>query len=257
MDHITITEKNSVLRMLGREAMKPSVWLTIAGVLFFSIILDVPSLIWGGSAWTAEEIQKIITDYFQLGILPQVPRYYYIDALYTFLIMGPLTYGLCAFLLKIFRRKPTGTLEIFLGFANFKNAFLFHLIQSLFVIVGFALLVVPGVFLAYSYAMGYYLMNDDPELKPVEALKLSRSLMKGNRWKLFTLHISFIGWSILLSLAVTLLAAVSGWLGVFVNVFLGALLSAYVHLSEIAFYEMLVGHLHRVAPEEVRSNAAQ
>jgi|GEM_PF-6491680 len=254
MNRIIITEHNRTIRMLGREAMRPYVWLTIAGVCFFSVILDIPSLIWGGSAWSAEEIQQIANDYYRFGILPQIPRYYYINNLYAFLITGPLTFGLASFLMKIFRRKQTGTLEIFLGFANFGKTFLFYVSETILIALGSILFVIPGLVLAYSYAMGYYLMNDNPELRAWDAMKLSRSLMKGNRWKLFTLHLSFIGWGMLIALATWFVSSVSTWLGAFANVFLSSLLTAYIHLSEIAFYEMLVGHLHRVSPEVSDSN---
>ena len=102
--------------------------------------------------------------------------------------------------------------------------------------------------------MGYYLMNDDPELNAIQAMRLSRELMRGNRWKLFTLHISFIGWAFLVGIVYFTLSRLSLWIGVLANVILSSLLTAYFRMSEVAFYEMLVGHLHRLDPEEVKAN---
>ena len=254
MDHFVITEKNKILRMLGREAMRPYLWLTIAGVCFYTVIMDIPNIIWGDSAYTAEQLQEVFNDMFRYGVMPDVPRYYFIDSLYTFLITGPLLYGLTMFLLNIFRRKPTTTLEIFLGFSNFKKTFPHYAARVFMTIVGMILLVVPGFVFLYAYSMGFYLMCDDPNLGPIEAMKLSRRLMKGNKWKLFTLHLSFIGWVALFGLITTFLNAISMWLAVFANVFLSAFLTAYIRLTEVAFYEMLVGHLHRLDPEEVKAN---
>ncbi len=250
MDHNLITEKNAVIRMLGREAIKPYLWLTVAGVCFFTVIMDIPNIIWSNELYTTEQLQAILRNLFEFGIYPTIPRFAYVKTLYTFLITGPLTYGLCSFLIKIFRRKPTTSLEIFLGFSNFLKTFLLYLLMTLAALAGLVLLVVPGVILIYCYSMSYYLMVDNPELGAVAAMKESRARMRGNKWKLFTLHLSFIGWMILSAAVTTFLSAVSPWLSVIVDVFVSALLSAYIRLSEVAFYEMLVGHLHRLNPEE-------
>ena len=254
MKHIIITEKNSIMRMLAREAIRPYMWLAIAGVCFTSVILSIPSLIWGDSAWTAEELQKILLDFYQFGVRPTIPRYYYVDSLYTFLISGPLSFGLISFLMNIFRRRETRTLDIFLGFANFWKTFLFYVLTMILTVLGSILFVIPGLVVVYSYAMGYYLMNDDPELNAIQAMRLSRQLMRGNRWKLFTLHISFIGWAFLVGIVYFTLSRLSLWIGVLANVILSSLLTAYFRMSEVAFYEMLVGHLHRLDPEEVKAN---
>lgn len=61
------------------------------------------------------------------------------------------------------------------------------------------LLIVPGIIKAYSYSMAGYLLSLDPDMNTGEAIRQSKELMKGNKWKLFCLQFSFIGW-ILLSL---------------------------------------------------------
>ena len=59
------------------------------------------------------------------------------------------------------------------------------------------LFVIPGILKAYSYALVYYIKNDHPEYSWRECFIASNALMKGNRWKLFCLQFSFIGWTIL------------------------------------------------------------
>ncbi|WP_373284199.1 DUF975 family protein [Priestia taiwanensis] len=41
------------------------------------------------------------------------------------------------------------------------------------------------------------MLNEYPELSPNEAITKSRKMMKGYRWKLFCLYLSFIGWFLL------------------------------------------------------------
>ena len=45
-----------------------------------------------------------------------------------------------------------------------------------------------------------YILAEHPDLTAGEAIERSREMMSGNRWRLFCLRISFIGWDILCSL---------------------------------------------------------
>jgi uncharacterized membrane protein len=59
------------------------------------------------------------------------------------------------------------------------------------------LLVVPGIIKSFEYAMIPYILADDPEISCKEAFAKSKELMKGNKWRLFKLELSFIGWAAL------------------------------------------------------------
>lgn len=56
------------------------------------------------------------------------------------------------------------------------------------------LLVVPGIVRFYSYSMTPYILIDNPELSANQAINLSRKMMKGHKFDLFFLQLSFIGW---------------------------------------------------------------
>ena len=53
---------------------------------------------------------------------------------------------------------------------------------------------------SYSYAMTEFILAEHPELTAGEAIAQSKVMMAGNRWRLFCLHFSFIGWDILCTL---------------------------------------------------------
>lgn len=59
------------------------------------------------------------------------------------------------------------------------------------------LLVIPGIVKSYSYAMAPYIMAEHPALTANEAITESRRIMDGNKWRLFCLDFSFIGWELL------------------------------------------------------------
>ena len=50
---------------------------------------------------------------------------------------------------------------------------------------------------SYMYSMAYFIMADYPDVGVVEALRSSRNMMKGNKFRLFCLDLSFIGWVLL------------------------------------------------------------
>jgi uncharacterized membrane protein len=49
----------------------------------------------------------------------------------------------------------------------------------------------------YRYAMSDYILAENPEMSPSDALAESKRMMHGNKWRLFCLELSFIGWGIL------------------------------------------------------------
>ena len=73
-------------------------------------------------------------------------------------------------------------------------------LQGLYIALWSLLLVIPGIVKTYSYAMTPYIMSEHPSLTANEAITESRRIMDGNKWRLFCLDFSFIGWELLCSL---------------------------------------------------------
>ena len=78
----------------------------------------------------------------------------------------------------------------------------------------------------YSLALALFILNDEPTLKSSEIVKKSETLMKGNKWRLFCLELSFIGWILLTSITFGL-----ALLWVF----------PYMQIATVKFYEELAG----------------
>ena len=111
--------------------------------------------------------------------------------------------------------------DLFTGFYRFYDALIMNLVCFLAVFGGFLLFVVPGVMLSYAYAMAPYILAENPDISGVEALRLSRQMMKGHKWELFWLELTFIGWSILAA---------------FVPLIGGAVVETYKGISKTSFY---------------------
>ena len=66
--------------------------------------------------------------------------------------------------------------------------------------------VVPGVYVAYSYALVFHIKKDNPDFRWKQCFDESERLMEGNRWRLFKLQVSHLGW-IIAGLAFVLVGA--------------------------------------------------
>ena len=86
---------------------------------------------------------------------------------------------------------------LFRYFPHWKNAALTELLKTAYILLWSLLFVIPGIIAAYSYAMTPYILAEHPELTAGDAVRYSRDLMSGNRWRLFCLGFSFIGWEFL------------------------------------------------------------
>lgn len=86
---------------------------------------------------------------------------------------------------------------LFSGFSIYGRAFLLRILTTLYIFFWSMLLVIPGLIKSYSYSMAPYILAENPDMGANEAITASRELMDGNKWRLFCLEISFLGWSIL------------------------------------------------------------
>ena len=116
------------------------------------------------------------------------------------LVTGPLTLGLVIVFTNLVRGEKATVSQLFNGFGNFGKSIILDLLNTIFVMLWSILLVVPGLIKYYSYSMSFYILRDNPEMTQAQARKASIQLMKGNKWKLFCLHFSFIGWILLSAL---------------------------------------------------------
>jgi len=59
------------------------------------------------------------------------------------------------------------------------------------------LFIIPGIVAAYSYSQARYILFADPEKSPAQCIDESTALMRGHKWELFILDLSFILWGLL------------------------------------------------------------
>ena len=65
--------------------------------------------------------------------------------------------------------------------------------------------IIGGIIKMYEYRMIPYILAENPKANRKEVFKLSKQMMKGNKWKTFLLDVSFFGWNILSMITLGLL----------------------------------------------------
>lgn len=113
------------------------------------------------------------------------------------LLAGPLAVGLAGFFLNIARGREAELGNIFDGFQSFGNALGTYLLMLVAIMVGFMLLVIPGIILSFGLSQSMFILADNPDMGPVDVLKKSWKIMDGHKFDYFILSLRFIGWAIL------------------------------------------------------------
>ena len=134
--------------------------------------------------------------------------------------------GAAIFSLSISRGKEGRLEQLFEGFNHFATALVTYLLLLLYVFLWMLLLIVPGIIAALGYSMTFYILADDPLIKPQDALKKSKSMMDGHKEKLFYLCLRFFLLAILCILTLGI-----GFLW----------LIPYVHVTMAKFYDDVKG----------------
>ncbi len=155
--------------------------------------------------------------------------------LITAVVNWTFQFGYEGYCLDVARGKETGFARLFCGFPRLGWVLLTNLLIALFTTLWSVLLyvgagVVTIVFMCFEdsavggllavltilawiaatvglvaitlrYSMAYYILLDE-KVDSLEAISRSKAMMRGRKWHLFVLQLSFIGWYLLLALIV-------------------------------------------------------
>ena len=115
----------------------------------------------------------------------------------SFIIGGPLSLGYTTLILLISRNQKPDFAILLGGFKRFGTSFTAYFLRLIFIILWTLLLIIPGIIACLRYSQTFYILSEDGNIGPLEAISKSKEMMVGNKWKLFCLYCRFIGWFIL------------------------------------------------------------
>lgn len=84
-----------------------------------------------------------------------------------------------------------------LCFGNWLHIVWGMILMVIFVMLWTLLFIIPGIVKSFSYAMTPFILVEHPEMSANQAIDESRRIMKGHKFDLFYLYLSFIGWAFL------------------------------------------------------------
>lgn len=118
--------------------------------------------------------------------------------LFLALVSNVLVVGQCRFLLenRLYSHSRTGRLLFVWRVRRWKKTAV-TMFRKSFLIFLWDLTVIGGIIKRYSYRMIPYLLAENPDMDHRAAFSLSRRMMYGNKWKVFLLDLSFLGWRLL------------------------------------------------------------
>ena len=163
------------------------------------------------------------------GLLASIAGLVLVYAIAMFVVGSAVELGYNRFNLSLYESSATPKIEtLFSRFSYFGNAVSLRLLMFVKTLLWTLLFVIPGIIAAYRYSMAPYIMAEHPDLSAMEAIEQSKQMMSVNKWRLFCLQLSFIGWY--------LLAALTAGIG-------GIFLAPYVKAAYTAFYLDLMNKL--------------
>lgn len=121
-----------------------------------------------------------------------------IALVYIILIAEPLRVAGRKYFIEARKEENTsmGVMKEIFKKGNWKNVTIIMLVKNIYNILWF-LTIIGGIIKLYEYRMIPYILADNPKIERKEAFRLSKAMMKNNKWRTFIVDVSFMLWHIL------------------------------------------------------------
>ncbi len=209
--------------MWSRDMLKKNAWNSLKGYYWMAfLVCFVAQMLGGGTSGgsssasfsfptvTGEELEMfseepegvfaflmIMAIMFVVFLVMYVFVLAFALAIYAFL-GGPIETGKCKFFLQA-RTGDVNFSYLFhqFGGGRYMNTVKVMFFRMLYTTLWTMLFWVPGIIKGLEYFLIPYLMAENPNLSKERAFEISRKTMDGEKWNLFVLQLSFIGWILL------------------------------------------------------------
>ena len=196
--------KSKELRKKAWDSLKGKYWMAFLVVIVWGLLSSI-----GTSMTTfSQELMNIVNsvDPAEMDSTAQIGALVISGAALIVNIIGLLfivfighaaEVGLCNYFIKNTDSKPSFS-DVFSGFkVRYGRNIGALLLIAIKTILWTCLFIIPGIIKYFEYSIIPYILADDPEISSKDAFKKANQMMKGNKWRLFKLDFSFIGWYLL------------------------------------------------------------
>lgn len=140
------------------------------------------------SMWTLMTVITVVVLLFMLA--------------FGILVSNVIKVGKCSYFMKQTAGvMETGVGELFSAFTRrYGNTVAVMFMRDIQIFLWTLLLIIPGIIKNYEYYMVPYLLAENPDMTWQDARDLSSRMMDGNKFSVWVLELSFLGWDLLGSL---------------------------------------------------------
>lgn len=197
------------LKQAGKNLFRKNYWYSVLVVFLMFFTGSIPSFsvsfnttdmeyifedIFGGGDFK-NFLEEFIETPFFIAISITVVAVVIVSYVLAYLVFASFRCGGIRYFLKSRKNQPAQIHEVF---QNLKDKTNFNIARVTFFrdlsVTLWSLLIIPGIIKAYEYWAIDYILAVRPDIDKDEAKRLSKILMDGNKWNLFELSFSFLGW---------------------------------------------------------------
>ena len=126
----------------------------------------------------------------------------------TGLLASVLGAGFVLYCMAIRRGERAEYLTLFDGFSFVGKIICLEIVEFFFIFLWSLLFIIPGFIAGYRYSFALYNLCENPGIGVMEALDMSKRQTLGYKSQLFTLDLSYLGWSLLSALPAYIMSLV-------------------------------------------------
>jgi len=175
----------------------------VASLLGANVLMSGTSTVSGNAVNQSDSFQQMTeqmpaeTLKYVMAAVIAISSVLAIAGIVQFIVGAFVSLGLIQYNMNLIDGKEALIGELFSKSSMLGKALWLRLRMGIFTLLWTLLLIIPGIIKSYSYSMAGFIMTENPEIDAKEAMEVSINMMKGNKWRLFCLQLSFIGWILL------------------------------------------------------------
>lgn len=198
--------KNEALAALrgnwGKAVLLTLVYLILVGIAAGPVSyqsVQMETYMQENGARTVYQMASLMQDPEYLAMAQRLNGTSGLTTLVSILLIYPFAVGFLNSLRKLLVTGDNNLVPnaFHIAFSNYWHKVWAMLWAYILTVLWSLLFIIPGIIKSFSYAMTPLIIEEYPELTATEAIHRSRMMMRGHKFDLFWLLLSFIGWGIL------------------------------------------------------------
>ncbi len=213
-------------KKIARNALKGH-WFSAIGAGFFAVWMG--AFTFSILSW----FEYVVVLYLAAFFLESIPNFatillivILVISVFYFFFGGVIRLGYIDYNLALLDRRKATLSNLGHHLGSWWDVIATRIFRFCLMSLLYFLFIIPGIIAHYSYAMVPYIIEEKPDFNLDDVFRASRHIMKGHRFELFWLRLSFFGWYLLgfLTLGLGLLFVIP-----------------YKNAAEAAFYNEISG----------------